>query len=92
MIGGEILAAGKQHEISSTRAHTAPPYGRLPARLSQGGSTPLHLASYMCKAEVARLLTLGAGRVDIGQRDVSWVVLADPEGNEFCVLSGHSRS
>lgn len=39
-------------------------------------------------AEVARLLELGAHRVDIGQGpDVSWPVLADPEGNEFCVLS-----
>lgn len=39
-------------------------------------------------AEVERLLGLGATRVDIGQGpDVSWVVLADPEGNEFCVLS-----
>jgi predicted enzyme related to lactoylglutathione lyase len=38
-------------------------------------------------AEVARLLTLGASRIDIGQGGVSWVVLADPEGNEFCVLS-----
>jgi hypothetical protein len=38
-------------------------------------------------AEVARLEALGARRVDIGQGpDVTWVVLADPEGNEFCVL------
>jgi hypothetical protein len=38
-------------------------------------------------AEVARLEQLGARRVDVGQRgDESWVVLADPEGNEFCVL------
>ena len=37
-------------------------------------------------AEVERLLGLGARHVDIGQRDVSWVVMADPEGNEFCVL------
>ena len=37
--------------------------------------------------EVERLIGLGARRVDIGQGDdVSWVVLADPEGNEFCVL------
>ena len=36
--------------------------------------------------EVERLLDLGAKRVDIGQRDAPWVVLADPEGNEFCVL------
>src|SRR5687767_6731954 len=37
-------------------------------------------------AEVARLVAHGARRVDIGQGDQSWVVLADPEGNEFCVL------
>jgi Glyoxalase-like domain len=36
--------------------------------------------------EVERLLALGATRVDIGQGDVSWTVLADIEGNEFCVL------
>lgn len=37
--------------------------------------------------EVARLEALGARRVDIGQgTDVSWVVLADPDGNELCVL------
>jgi hypothetical protein len=41
-------------------------------------------------AEVRRLLALGARHVDIGQGDVSWVVLADPEGNEFCVLGGHA--
>ena len=39
-------------------------------------------------AEVARVLGLGARRVDIGQGDESWVVLADPEGNEFCILAG----
>jgi predicted enzyme related to lactoylglutathione lyase len=38
-------------------------------------------------AEVERLLGLGATRADIGQGDVPWVVLADPEGNEFCVLT-----
>lgn len=38
------------------------------------------------EAEVERLLGLGARRADIGQGQQSWVVLADPEGNEFCVL------
>jgi len=37
-------------------------------------------------AEVARLEALGARRVSVGQGEVSWVVLADPEGNEFDVL------
>jgi|SRR6478735_2780356 len=36
--------------------------------------------------EVARLEALGARRIDIGQGEQTWVVLADPEGNEFCVL------
>jgi hypothetical protein len=36
--------------------------------------------------EVERLINLGARRVDIGQGQQTWVVLADPEGNEFCVL------
>jgi predicted enzyme related to lactoylglutathione lyase len=40
------------------------------------------------QAEVERLIALGARHADIGQGpDVSWVVMADPEGNEFCVLS-----
>ena len=37
--------------------------------------------------EVERLLTLGATHVDIGQGDVDWVVMADPDGNELCVLA-----
>jgi hypothetical protein len=37
--------------------------------------------------EVERILALGATRADIGQTgEESWTVLADPEGNEFCVL------
>ncbi len=40
------------------------------------------------RAEVERILRLGAHQVDVGQGNVSWVVLADPEGNEFCVLRG----
>jgi predicted enzyme related to lactoylglutathione lyase len=39
------------------------------------------------EAEIRRVIALGARRVDIGQTgDESWTVLADPEGNEFCVL------
>jgi Glyoxalase-like domain len=36
---------------------------------------------------IARLQDLGATPADVGQGDVSWTVLADPEGNEFCVLA-----
>jgi hypothetical protein len=42
--------------------------------------------------EVARLVALGARQVDVGQGDAPWVVLADPEGNEFCVLPGRAEA
>jgi hypothetical protein len=38
---------------------------------------------------VERLVNMGARHVDIGQGERSWIVLADPEGNEFCVLRSH---
>lgn len=45
------------------------------------------------EAEIQRLLDLGARLVDVGQdpADVTWSVFADPEGNEFCVLSSRDR-
>ncbi len=36
--------------------------------------------------EVVRLVSLGAKRIDIGQSGTSSLVMADPEGNEFCVM------
>ena len=39
------------------------------------------------QAEVDRVIAMGAKHVDIGQGEPSWVVLADPEGNEFCILA-----
>jgi Glyoxalase-like domain len=45
------------------------------------------LARFYRLQEIDRLLGLGARRVDIGQTGAeSWTVLADPEGNEFCVV------
>jgi len=43
-------------------------------------------------AEVERLLALGAKRAPVGQGEQSWVVLADPEGNEFCILSSRTTA
>jgi predicted enzyme related to lactoylglutathione lyase len=70
------------------------PQDRLPAMLfvrvagakAQKNRLHLDLDPDDQTADVQRLLALGASHVDIGQRDVGWVVLADPEGNEFCVL------
>jgi hypothetical protein len=63
-----------------------------PPGVSKTAKTRLHLdlAPHVDEnqaAEVERLIALGARRVDIGQGDVPWVVLADPNGNEFCLLS-----
>ncbi|GAA3987750.1 VOC family protein [Streptomyces marokkonensis] len=71
-----------------------PDRDRLPGLLfapvpeSKAGKNRLHLDFRPDdqEAEVARLLKLGARRVDVGQGEQPWVVLADPEGNEFCVL------
>ncbi len=42
-------------------------------------------------AEVERLIDMGARQVDVGQGSQPWVVLADPEGNEFCVLTAREQ-
>jgi predicted enzyme related to lactoylglutathione lyase len=39
------------------------------------------------EAEAARLQALGATAVDLGESEITWRVLADPEGNEFCLLA-----
>ena len=39
------------------------------------------------QADVDSLVPLGTTRIDIGQGEVSWVVMADPDGHEFCVLT-----
>jgi len=63
----------------------------VPVPEAKAGQNRIHLdlatesAAHQA-AEVQRLLGLGAVPADIGQGDVPWAVLADPEGNEFCVL------
>ncbi len=61
---------------------------RVPEKKTVKNRVHLDLRPEDQAAEVARLEGLGACRVDIGQgSEVSWVVMADPEGNEFDVLS-----
>jgi hypothetical protein len=50
------------------------------------GFPRLHLDLASGPGQVERLIRLGARHLDLGQRDVPWVVLADPEGNPFCVM------
>jgi predicted enzyme related to lactoylglutathione lyase len=83
-------------------AEIAPRDGRVPALVFLAVAEPkvgknrvhLDLASTDAgdhQQTVERLLATGARPADIGQQDVPWVVLADPEGNEFCVLEPRAR-
>ena len=62
--------------------------GLMPSQSEKTAKNRVHfdLRPHDQQAEVQRLEGLGARRIDIGQTDVTWVVMADPEGNEFCVL------
>lgn len=83
-----------QHEETAIRApHGGPKISwGGPPLMPRTGKNRLHLDIAPAvdgdqQAEVDRLISLGASRIDVGQGDVSWVVLADPDGNEFCVLT-----
>lgn len=64
---------------------------RVPEAKSGKNRLHLDLTPDDQASEVARLIGLGATRVDVGQGDVSWVVMADPDGNEFCLLGGAAQ-
>jgi predicted enzyme related to lactoylglutathione lyase len=68
------------------RTHPGLIFNRVPGAKTGKNRLHLDLNPTDLAAEVERLLALGATRVDIGQGDVAWEVLADPEGNEFCVM------
>ncbi|MEU5986125.1 VOC family protein [Streptomyces sp. NPDC047434] len=67
-----------------------------PSSAPRVGKLPLHIDVNATDrdqdAELERLLALGAKPADVGQTgDESWYVLADPEGNEFCLLRSRLR-
>ena len=89
---GWPLVWDQDEETAIRSPHGGPKitWGGPPVR-PKTGKNRLHLdvappAGGDQQAEVDRLLALGATRADIGQGEVGWVVLADPDGNEFCVL------
>ena len=86
------------HEVTDDHARLRSAQGvgpyleflRTPAMKTVCGRVHLDLRPYAGDdqaAEVARLRALGGTHADVGQGDVPWVCLADPEGNEFCVLT-----
>jgi predicted enzyme related to lactoylglutathione lyase len=77
-------------EFSIEDEHLCIVFGPVPEPKTVKNRVHLDLASSSLAAQketVARALELGARHIDIGQGEVPWVVLADPEGNEFCVVT-----
>jgi len=92
---GQIEIAAWEHEPANlaeqVRQGAIPPaivFVTVPER--KVGKNRLHLdlspVDRSHQAEVERLIGLGARHADVGQGEIRWSVLADPEGNEFCVL------
>jgi hypothetical protein len=89
VLGYQVLAEKPDEVIISAGPGHYPELCFLAVPDPKDGKNRLHfdLTPEDQDAEVERLLDMGARHVDIGQgRSVNWVVLADPEGNEFCVL------
>ena len=99
VLGYEVIAendndveiSGWQPTAEAVRARVNAPtllFQRVPESKAVKNRLHLDLSPIDCSRdqEVERLLALGARHVDIGQGEQSWIVLADPEGNEFCVL------
>jgi predicted enzyme related to lactoylglutathione lyase len=78
--------------LSSTGGHVAPDplLVFVPVPEAKAGKNRIHLdvnpSGCDQATELERLVALGARQVDVGQGEVPWIVLADPEGNEFCLL------
>jgi len=76
------------------RGPTPPTLVFVPVREGKSVKNRLHLdirpVDTPHETEVERLIGLGARRADVGQGNKPWTVLADPEGNEFCVLGSLS--
>jgi predicted enzyme related to lactoylglutathione lyase len=95
-LGWEVAAEEPDEVVVSPAGYSYPdpvalPLVFVPVPEQKTGKNRLHLDLASTSAghqaeQVRRVGELGATPVDIGQGDVPWVVLADPEGNEFCVL------
>jgi hypothetical protein len=92
VLGWEIAEASDAGVSIAPSDRTWPVIDVLPVRDTKLHKNRLHLDlradGISSGEELQRLLGLGASTVDVGQSpDATWVVLADPEGNEFCLLS-----
>ena len=90
-LGWEILSERPNEIVIGTDENAMVGICFMPVAEPKAIKNRLHLdltsSSEDREQEIERLLALGARRVDIGQTGTeSWTVLADPEGNEFCVV------
>ncbi len=88
-LGYQVVYEAPEEVVVVKDEHTAPGlvFGLVPEAKTVKNRLHLDLNPDDQQAEVERLLALGARHADVGQGpEVTWVVLADPEGNEFCVL------
>ena len=86
---GYVIVHEKPDEVEIRRSQNELPgllFGIAPDAKTVKNRLHIDLRPDDQESEVERLVDMGARPVDIGQGDVPWVVLADPEGNEFCVL------
>ncbi|GIE95536.1 VOC family protein [Paractinoplanes rishiriensis] len=91
-LGWTVHGAGEEQAWLRSPKGTGPylEFIRTPDRKTTWDRVHLDVVPYAGTdqaTEVARLRSLGATPADVGQDDVPWIVLADPEGNEFCVLA-----
>jgi hypothetical protein len=91
VLGWEVHENGEARWMSASGApfpDMPVVFVRVPEEKSVKNRVHLDVSPVGCDRdeEVARLIGLGARPVDVGQGEQPWVVLADPEGNEFCVL------
>jgi predicted enzyme related to lactoylglutathione lyase len=90
--GWPIVAQGDDHVALAKPDGTGPRLELIEVDDPKMAKNRVHLdvapsAADDQAAEVSRIRGLGASPADVGQGEQTWVVLADPDGNEFCVLS-----
>jgi predicted enzyme related to lactoylglutathione lyase len=94
VLGYQVVYSAPDEVVIAKDDHTYPGLVFVPVPEGKSAKNRLHidLNPDEQQAEVKRLEGLGARQIDIGQGDVTWVVMADPEGNEFCVLRARDTS
>ncbi|MFF4541657.1 VOC family protein [Streptomyces aureus] len=89
VLGWQVLFEDEHEIVIGADARALPGICFVPVGERKTVKNRLHidLSPDDREAEVERILALGASLAEVGQgEDVTWTVLADPEGNEFCVL------